>query len=417
MKTNPFFLLFLTTILSFGQETPSKNQHASLSITPEVLFGITGEANTGFPDRKVQKQLYVSLGFNHTYNTKEWAQRLNKPRTGISIGVTDFGNTKQLGYAVSVLPFMEFPVTKNLPLSIYVGTGTSYFNKIYNASENRNNKAVSSHFTWAFRLFSYYQIAATNTINWRAGLGYAHHSNGHVKLPNQGFNSFLLSVSADIKAKKQVVNNHVEQVNLSKSRYTYLAFRGGYGANALSISFNHAKDVYTFSGEYGIVYNNTYKIGVGFYYRFYENYYNYIRNNESLVQSGREFEDYKNNATWNASNIGISLNGELLMNHIGIDLQIGFNVFKPGYKIDWRINEGWEYIPREIPENSKIVLGELDTYFKIKHIISSRLGFKYYVIGTDKQPKSNVYAGVFINGNLGQADFSEIALGYVYKFP
>ncbi|MGB1307816.1 MAG: acyloxyacyl hydrolase [Oceanihabitans sp.] len=415
MKKSILLFVLFSSIYSFSQIENNSNS-SQLIFTPEILLGITGEANTGFPDRELQKQLYLSFGFDNSNNNKEWAQRLNKPRTGISLGVTDFGNTKHLGYAISVLPFMEFNLFKSFPLKLHIGTGASYFNKKYDASKNPFNKAVSSHFTWAFRLFTYYKIADTKTINWRAGLGYAHHSNGHIKLPNQGFNSFLVSVSADIKRKKsKTIDTDTEGSNLEKSKYNYMAFRAGYGKNTLSTSFNDANDVYTFSGEIGRVYNNTYKIGLGFYYRFYENYYNYIKNNESLVQDGREFEDLKKRPTWNASNIGISLNGELLLNHIGIDLQIGFNIIKPSYKIDWRINKGWEYIPQEIPEDSNIVLGELDTYYKIKHIISSRLGFKYYLIGNEKQPKNNIYAGVFINGNLGQADFTELAIGYVLK--
>jgi hypothetical protein len=155
-------------------------------------------------------------------------------------------------------------------------------------------------------------------------------------------------------------------------------------------------------------------VGIGFYYRFYQNYYNYIVDNESLVQDGREFDHFKELPFWSASNLGLYINGELLLNHVGIEVQVGFNVYKPAYALDWRINQGWEIIPREIPENSQIELGEYNTYYHIKHLISSRLGLKYYVIGAQKQPKHNIYVGAFINANLGQADFTEIAMGYVY---
>ncbi|MFD2824692.1 acyloxyacyl hydrolase [Lacinutrix iliipiscaria] len=408
----PFFLI--STISSFGQD---HNNNPNIIITPEILFGITGEANTGFPDRELQKQLYVSFGFDNTNNQHEWSRRFKAPRTGLSLGLTDFGNTENLGYALSLLPFIEFNAFKNKHLKVHVGTGISYFNKVYDPIENPNNKAVSSHFTWAFRLLGYYSFSTTKNIDWRVGLGYAHHSNGHIKLPNQGFNSFLLSVSADLKLNQKTISSNTIQTppELEKSSYRYFTLRSGYGESTLSNTINSKKDVYTFSGEYGKVYNNIYKLGIGFYYRFYKKYYDYIKDNESLVQEGREFEHFKKHPVWNASNIGLSLSGEILLNHIGIDVQIGFNLFKPAYKIDWRINEGWENVPREIPENSNIVLGEFDTYFKIKHIISSRLGFKYYMIGTEKQPKNNIYIGAFINGNLGQADFTELAIGYVHK--
>jgi hypothetical protein len=155
-------------------------------------------------------------------------------------------------------------------------------------------------------------------------------------------------------------------------------------------------------------------LGVGFYYRFYQNYYNYIVDNERLVQDGEEFDHYKENPWWNASNIGLLASGEVLLNHFGIEGQIGFNLHKPGYNIDWRINEGWSYLPRDYPDNA--VLGEYNTNYKLKKLISTRMGIKYYVIANNKDPKNNIFFAFHINTNLGQADYTELSLGYVYNF-
>ena len=199
-----------------------------------------------------------------------------------------------------------------------------------------------------------------------------------------------------------------------KSKYSYLSFRGGYSSNVLSKAFNDKKDIYIFSGEYGWVINNAFKLGAGFYYRFYEHYYDYIKDDEFLVRDGEEFDYFKEDPWLNASNFGVFFNGEVLLNHIGINVQIGLNIHKPAYKIDWRINQGWSYLPREIPPNG--VLGEFDGKFRKKHLISSRMGMKYYIIGNDKNPKNNVFIGFHINANMGQADFTELSLGYVHNF-
>ena len=412
------YFLIICSCFIYGQQTDIENTTQPIIITPEILAGITGESNSNFPDRKLQKQFILNFGWDHSNNQQEWAQRLKGPRTGISIGYTNFGNSTHLGSAISLLPFIEFNALKKENLKILVGTGISYFNKKYDLIYNPNNKAVSTDLTWSFRIFSYYKIKTSNKLDWRIGAGYYHHSNGHSRLPNQGYNSFLLSFSADLKNLSG--NNHninaPPKKEYNKSKSDYFSFRFGYGANVLSISFNDKKDIYTVSGEYGKILNNTFKLGVGFYYRFYENYYDYIINNESLVQDGREFDYLKENPKWNASNIGLSLNGEVFLNHFSIDLQVGFNLHKPGYQIDWRINQGWFYVPREIPEGSNIVLGEFDSYYELKRLISTRFGLKYYLIGTKKNPKSNIYIGAFINANLGQADFNEISLGYVYRF-
>lgn len=412
-----FFLLF--SICAYCQESDKvSSTNSSFVWTPELIIGITGESNSEFPDRSLQKQALVHLGWEHFNSTQEWARRLKFPRTGLSLGYTDFGNSDKLGQALSLLPFIEFQGFKNERFKVHIGTGVSYFNTQYDFETNFFNRAVSTDLTWSFRLFSYYNLFPNEHIDWRVGLGYAHHSNGHTRLPNQGFNSFLLSVSADIKSKPktQVSNTNIEP--LKKSISDYIIVNVGIGANALSESFGDKKAVYNVSGEYGKIINNTFKLGVGFYYRFYKNYYDYINNNESLVQDGRDFDYLKKNPFWNATNFGLTLNGEILLNHIGIDVQFGFNIHKPAYRIDWTLNQGYGIVPREIPENHgrEYALGELDTYYQLKRLVSGRFGLKYYVFGSEKKTDHDFYIGTFINSNFGQADFTELSIGYIHKF-
>ncbi|OUR90797.1 hypothetical protein A9Q87_12660 [Flavobacteriales bacterium 34_180_T64] len=416
MKVLITTFLFLYSVSIFGQRDSISTIH-NFRITPEILLGATGESNSNFPDRDLQKQFIINLSWDHSKSDDEWSQRLKSMTTGISIGYTDFGNTKHLGQAISVLPFIEFNAFRTKNLRVQIGTGMSYFNKKYDSIHNPNNKAVSTDLSWSFKLQMHYNILETKTINYHVGAGYFHHSNGHSRLPNQGYNSLLFGVSAEIMRPTKSIKAPPKQAkpDLQKSKYNYFAIRTGYGSNTLSRAFNDKKSIYSFSGEYGWVLNNTYKIGLGFYYRFYQHYYDYIVDNESLVQDGREFEQFKTNPGWNATNLGLTLSGELLLNHFGLDLQLGFNIHKPGYKIDWRINQGWEYVPQVIPEESNIVLGEFNTYYKIKHLISTRFCLKYYLISTKKRPKSNFYLGASINANLGQADFTELNIGYVHN--
>ena len=412
-KLTLLFLLF--TSLFYSQEEVNWKKTSKV-FTPEIMFGKTAEANDGFPETKLQKQAILNIGRYHTKNSQEWARRLKGPKTGVGFGYTDFGNLDSLGVALTVIPFIEFNAFRLKRLKVLAGMGASYFTKKFDPIKNPTNNAVTTDLTWAFRLYFYYQFASTKNIDWRIGTGYSHHSNGHTRLLNQGYNSFLVSLSADIKnpfnRPKETVSE--EFPPLEKSSYSYFSLRSGLGTNVLALAFNDKKEVYTFSGEYGRVYNNTFKIGVGFYYRFYEHYYDYINNNESLVQDGREFDDFKENPWYYASNLGVTVNAEFLLNHIGIDFQVGLNLHKPAYNIEWRINEGWDNTPKEIPEYW--VLGEYNTKFKLKKLISSRLGLKYYLLGTKDAPANNLYIGAHINSNLGQADFTEVSLGYVHSF-
>ena len=74
-------------------------------------------------------------------------------------------------------------------------------------------------------------------------------------------------------------------------------------------------------------------------------------------------------------NIGISVKGELVLNHIGIELQGGINVFKPAYKVDWRINKGWGEVPKVIPESGgNFRLGDISMKITTKLNVQSQHG-------------------------------------------
>lgn len=142
----------------------------------------------------------------------------------------------------------------------------------------------------------------------------------------------MLSLGAELNTSKTSTKTSTPYELSAKTVSNYVSFRSCYGQNVLSEAFGTKKIVYTLSGDYGKIYTNILKLGVGAYVRFYETYYDYISNNESLVQNGREFSDLSSNAFTNALNIGITVKGELLLNHIGIELQGGINIFKPAYK-------------------------------------------------------------------------------------
>ena len=418
MKQQLTRLLLFFSLCTSAQEV-SFSKLSEFVVTPEILLGISAEANDFFPDRDLQKQLILGFGRKHDHNPQEWAYWLKAPKTGLTLGYTDLGNSEALGSILSVMPFLEFDVfnRRKKDMKVLIGLGGSYFNKKYDPEDNPFNQAVTTRVTWSFRASYFYEFLKTQKVDYRLGLVYYHHSNGHTQLPNQGYNSFLVSLSADIKNPYNLgipEATSEEKTIPEKTVYDYLSVRLGSGRNTLALAFNDKKPVYSFAGEYGKVWNKTYKIGIGFYYRYYQHYYDYIKGNESLVQEGEEFENYKSDPFWNASAVGLYLNSEFLLNHFGIEINLGANLFKPAYKIDWRINEGWDNAPRDIPGNW--VYGEFTTKYQLKQIVYSRLGLKYYLLGTDQVPTHNIYVGAHINANLGQADFSEVSLGYTYSF-
>ncbi|WP_103865587.1 acyloxyacyl hydrolase [Aquimarina sp. I32.4] len=404
------FLLFIGVQLR-GQTSTVKNKK-SLFITPEVLIGKTMEANTDFPKTKLQTSFFVSMGMHSMGSDQQWAVELGYPKTGVSLGVTNFGNTKKIGFAYTIMPFVEVDLFKKYSerWNFNIAMGVSYLDTKYDADTNPFNRAITTDVNWSFRSFLYYDIVKRQKMDWRIGLGYTHFSNGHTRLPNQGLNSFLLSLSSQIGNNPQYINDENAKQNVTKKKSSeyYFSFRTGIGQNVLSRIFNDKKEVYSTALSMGKIINRTYKFGVGGYYRFYEHYYDHINDNKELISE--QVPRFRKHPYRYATNFGVFVTSELLLGHVGIEFDFGFNIYKPFYKIDWQLSQGEFY-------NDKYTkLGELDWYYKVKRTISSRLGIKYYLFNTYKSPVNNFFLAAHINANLGQADFSELGLGYVYRF-
>ena len=394
------------------QLTAQEEENKDFFLLPEILIGKTLDANTDFPETNAQKAFFLSFGNQNYSKEHEWRYRLRYPKTGISLGVTDFGNTDKLGLAYTLMPFMEIGLFKEKTRrwNLNIGIGGSYMNTQYDDITNPFNQGITTKLNWSFKSFVYYDLLKISRTNWRLGLGYLHHSNGHTRLPNQGLNSLLFSVSSRINSKSKS-DKPLDLTERTKTFQTYISIRAGLGQNVLSEIFNDKKEVYTAAIYMGSIINSTFKFGGGLYYRFYENYYDYIKNNEALVSE--QVPHFRNNPYKYAITYGVYGSAELLMDHIGIEGELGMNFYKPFYKIDWQINQGYTF---QNAENETVeVLGELNSYYKLKRTISTRLGLKYYLFSNSKSPRNNIYIGAHLNANLGQADFTELSLGFVHR--
>lgn len=406
------FLFFGCQILSAQVADSSRNYPNSFAI--EFLGGNTSQSSNTSPETKNERGFMVHFGNNNTNNKQEWASRLGFPRTGLTLGVIDYGNPSAIGYSISVMPFLETSVFKIKNLFLNGAYGMSLLTKKYHPIANPENAAITTDLNWAFRLFFQYQLITTRKINWRMGLGYMHQSNGHFRLPNDGLNSIFVSTSVQLNYKSKT-SLDVEVEDLSKERgqfrNTFVSFRTGLGANVFSTKINTPEPVYTAALSAGLVYNKTFKYSAGFYYRYYQQYYNYIVSEGELINE--EYPHFKENPYKYATNFGVFISAELLLSHIGIELALGYNIFKPFYAVDRRVGQATPYI-----SNGEVYYANADLNFEyeLKQRISCRLGLKYYLFSTNDEHPYNFYIGGHINSNFWQADFSELSAGIVYNF-
>ena len=426
MKINLYTLLFFVSF--FGNAQKDTIPYRSNFTTTELQLGTSLPSNKGFPETGLQKTISLHFGKYQLKNTEEWAYRLKYPTTGMSFAITDYANKEYIGYSASMMPFIEFGMFKKKikGLNFNVSLGVSYFTKSYtgttfslnNPIENNNN-AISTKVTWSLKSFFYYDFLRSNNNNWRLGVGYFHHSNGHTKFPNQGLNSFLFSVSKqsnyDLSSTRKTKGQKKQALKFEDNSQQFFTIRTGAGLNFLSEQFNDRKGVFTVAPSYGIIFNNTFKIGIGCFYRFYEHYYHYINNSEELIVA--QYPHFQLNPVKYSSSLGLFFSGEIFLGNIGMEFDIGYNLYKPFYEVDWKLNGFyWDFINEDGTVETRFVEREITSVYHLKHAILFRAGLKYYLINTNNNPKSNIFIGVHINTNLGQADFTELNLGYVHRF-
>ena len=148
--------ILLTTLgWSFGINVYSQKEDVQNPsyLAAEINLGETFDANTNFPDTKLQKGGLISLGWFHRNKDQEWSKRLNHPRTGLTLGYTDFGNWQEVGYALSLLSYLELNLftKKSERWKLKTGLGISYLSQEFDSITNPNNRAVSTNYKMVFQ--------------------------------------------------------------------------------------------------------------------------------------------------------------------------------------------------------------------------------------------------------------------------
>ncbi len=349
-----------------------------------------------FPQTRPVKNVTLNLGILHNDPEKIFPRYYNSPMTGIGFSYTELGNKSAFGSEISIKPFIMINPAKNLehPFYFKFGLGMAYYSRIYNQETNPQNKAVGSHFTWDFQAFLYKCWYVNPHLMLNVGAGYLHESNGHIQLPNAGLNKAMISFSATTffnKVRPEAFR--LKEFDRSPMQ-NFLNIRNGFGLHEFGNTFGpvggEKKGVYSLAVSGGIIFNRHVKVRGGFTFRFYEHYYDYIEQNN--------IEQYSENPYLSSSNVLFFLGSEFLVGHFGLDIEGGINLYKPFYRDFFEIFSGNRHLKKHL-----------------KNLFTSRLGLNIYLFNTHNNPKNNFFIGGNINANFGQADFSEINVGYTRR--
>jgi hypothetical protein len=394
-KFLPYLYLLVFVCFYFSSSSQETKKKTSFFVNPEYMIGkiIPVTNNYDFPKTKYQQIVTTSFGFSNSDTTK-WGRFYNCPEAGVLVLYSNLGNNKILGHQLGILPFLSLKVFNNFksPFRLKLAAGLAYFSNRFDSISNPTNEVVGSHFAWDVKVFLYKSLLKKNGFNLQLGMGFSHQSNGHTRLPNLGINTPMISLSGQIYNNKKdnyISSQRVKGGNISPKNY-FITLNQSIGIHEQDETegpkMGELKPVYVSGLSGAILFNKHIKLRSGFTYRFYQQYYDHVLENDTLSLS----ETPKKSA----SNISFFMGNEFLMGHVSIDAQLGINIYKPFY--------------HEFNKSPSIST-------KLQRTLLTRIGLNLYLINTHKLPKHNLFIGAYIKANMLKADYSEFSFGYTYK--
>ncbi len=373
----------------FGQSDTLKSCR-SLYIEPELFAGWIVPNYQQYPASGLKETIMLDVGSSNI-DDKPWAKYYNHPDIGISLAFSQLGNQSIFGDEIDLIPYIAFNTTRRQKKTWYfkLGIGASYFTTHYDTLRNPQNYAIGNPFTWAFKLFFYRTLFITDKYDFFLSGGYCHSSDGHTALPNLGLNSALIGIGAQFRQRPVRPDFVYTEKNREKNPHSYfLQVRTGEGFHARGSPYGPVETpkygVFSTAVSAGVILNNHIKLRSGLTYRNYGELMDY----QSVPYS-----------VWQSSNVFFSIGCELLVGHFGLDMEGGINLYKPFYYQFYKSYEG----------------STTSTVYYLKSIFPVRLGLNYYIISPYKYSRMNVFIGANIDANFGQADFSELSIGYCIR--
>jgi hypothetical protein len=140
-----------------------------------------------------------------TYGKHKWERAFAYPTIGLSFLYSGLGKSPELGSALSIFPFIDFPLVrhKKFSFNFRFGLGAAYLTKPFNRLTNYKNLAIGSHINASASLMLQAHYKLNGRLIFSLGFGLQHFSNGSLKLPNYGLNIIALNAGVACRLARE----------------------------------------------------------------------------------------------------------------------------------------------------------------------------------------------------------------------
>lgn len=382
-------VLVVFSILTINAQSDSTSSHFkwhknNLSLTAAYINGAVAPTNVfvkGTNQNSVLinkfKALNLKLSTQTTGETQQ-EQLFNYPLWGLGFKMLDFDNINEIGIPLALYGFVDVPLIRKqrFTLNGELGFGISFNWHSFNPITNQFNVALGLGQAFMSDAGLSLNYTLSEHFDLIAGVNFTHFSNGSIKMPNFGINSYAPKVglkynfynrSEFIKTKIPKFEPHGEWNISAFAAMKNIIF------DSMSVDIKEKYEgvffpVYGISALYNWKLSHFSKIGIGATFNFNESI------NAQVAVQNNELTDIDGPITNNLQ-LSIYPSYEISIDKISIILQPSFYVYRKVYK-------------------------------NISPVFHQRIGINYHI--NDK-----LYAGITLRDYSMHADFIEWTLGYV----
>jgi hypothetical protein len=188
------FLLFLPSPV-WSQEIEHKLFTSNMMVEGRFYYGFLyaqhielERYNGHFPVFEINLQ-------QETYGKHKWERAFSYPVIGMSFLYTGLGKSPELGSALTIFPFIDFPLVryKDFSFNFRFGLGAAYLTKRFDRLTDYKNLAIGSHINASANIMFKARYKLSERFTLSLGFGLQHFSNGSLKLPNYGLNIIAIN--------------------------------------------------------------------------------------------------------------------------------------------------------------------------------------------------------------------------------
>jgi hypothetical protein len=198
-------LAFLTASTSLVAQSQHKRIASNLILEGRAYYGFLITHHT---EMEIFQAHFPSFEFSLsklTHGGARWEYMYNYPLVGISYFYSDLGRHPALGSAHALMPYINFPLTKNREFQLYLRTslGLGYLTKSFHRLDNYKNVVIGSKLNAAVGLLVEFRKRIGEQFIVTGGIGLTHFSNGSMKTPNYGINIPAVNLGIAYRLSKE----------------------------------------------------------------------------------------------------------------------------------------------------------------------------------------------------------------------